>query len=927
MIKIDSLRRFFNQRALVWIVPIVAMSMLVLMVIPQDVWHHPVNDAIYQGFDPNLYYINAQGNSSDKGVIDFTGQSMSLSTLPNSNPTVTLVTSSVSFDSTVDVRILENQKGSDPLRIGIWNPGVGEIPASGYFVDFGPAPDNLIQARIITDGEGGSTLVGGNVTSEQLVGKYTLGLPYRIELKLDKSTGKIYNTVLSVDPPPTASPMLRLKTGYAHEIKSTPISVKSRTEYDFGGLVRSISGSGYYKILLWWFDKDNKFISHSGDWLNVNQLNDRWTLVQFKANVPPNAVSLRMDLGTGEGTELLITDLYIKENVDQEKNLLINNNFSLGTIGWESVSEPPFEMELLPPYSPITFESWLSVNQAPDLLNRRFLSLTASASAKFGVSQVTLNNYELCLPNQQNTVGKTSDKLARVLLISLLGTGGILLSIAIWRHKRALSGISYELSKDVSELVSNGIIKTRSFKTFAIGTAIVFIIVNIIVFPLVSVPFDMTGQRLWSYVAVHYGPDSLYHLPNTLTLAGIDAGRPDAAAIFPYEPMLAYLNYFIGSTHALTSNPDVNTLPSEWLIKLFNLPFFFASGLLIFLILRQIKVSLQWSLLAAIIFLFNPAVWFNTSVWGSTQVFSIFFILLSIWLSEKQHLTGAWTTLGLGVLTRPQILIPAFILGLIYLRKSAFKTNLIAFSWSIILNFLVIAPFTLTISPSLPVDIMKSSLFTQLGGGNEPSWTVVSAEAYNLWPIVTRVVGGSSGLDRFYYPSAEQLVFGLTYQRVGELIAIVILIVTSALLLFKQKLSNNYKNYFPLLAVGTIGFLLFTTGLGPGHLVLAIPLLILCKKSLSNHVFYLVITIWTITTLVSMFAYLGRSLTYTGYSASFFNPNNNSVAQFFVSLNAEDTFITLGCIANLLTWVILVAAVFKSLLSQKGLSLRRMATR
>ncbi len=482
MIKIDSLRRLCSQRALVWIVPIVAMSMLVLMFIPQSIWHHPTYDAIYSGFDPNLYYINAQGNSSAKGVIDVTSQSVSLNTLPNSNPTVTLVTSSVSFDSTVDIRIIENQKGSDPLRIGIWNPGVGETPASGYFLDFGPAPDNLIQARTIIDGEGGSTLVGGKVTSEKTVGTYTLGLPYTVKLKLDKSTGKIYNKVFSVDPPPTASPMLRLSTSYAHEIKSTPISVKAGTEYNFGGLVRLTSGSDYYKILIWWFDEDNQFISHSGDWLNVNQLSDGWTLVQFKAKAPQNAVSLRMDIGTWERTELLITDLYVKENINQDKNLLYNNNFGIGTVGWESVGEPPLEMELLPPYSPVAFESSLNVNQAPDLLNRRFLSLTVSASAKFGISQATLNNYELYLPNQKNIVSKTRDKLAMVLLVTLLGTGGILLLVAIWRHKKASSNIGNRQTKDVSDLVPNGVKKNRSFKIGAIGIVTVFIVINIIVY-------------------------------------------------------------------------------------------------------------------------------------------------------------------------------------------------------------------------------------------------------------------------------------------------------------------------------------------------------------------------------------------------------------------------------------------------------------
>ena len=53
-----------------WAIPIVAIFVIILMLVPPDIWNHPKIDAIYEGFDPNLIYASSNGNSESNGIIE-----------------------------------------------------------------------------------------------------------------------------------------------------------------------------------------------------------------------------------------------------------------------------------------------------------------------------------------------------------------------------------------------------------------------------------------------------------------------------------------------------------------------------------------------------------------------------------------------------------------------------------------------------------------------------------------------------------------------------------------------------------------------------------------------------------------------------------------------------------------------------------------
>lgn len=171
-------------KALAWAVPVLAVLMLGLTLTPAEVWNAPASDATYQGFDPNLVYV-AKADSRDVTVspasVDFTAP-------PGSLPGVILATTPVQkFKTSVDVTISDNQDAVTPFRLGLWSPW----SMAGYFVVFGPGPQNLITAETTVNGSGDITLPIGDVIGQTNLGRYELGLVYRVEFVLDKGAGSL----------------------------------------------------------------------------------------------------------------------------------------------------------------------------------------------------------------------------------------------------------------------------------------------------------------------------------------------------------------------------------------------------------------------------------------------------------------------------------------------------------------------------------------------------------------------------------------------------------------------------------------------------------------------------------------------------------------------------------------------------------------
>lgn len=890
-----------------------AIGMLALMLIPGSVWQHPATDVTYSGFDPNLMPVTTKANPASRdGIVEFSGASARLTAIPSSDPSFHLLTTPMPrFEASMDIVVLEGAQSTMPLQIGIWGPRSG----AGYFLIFGPDPSDLIMAQVLRNGTPGPTLQGAQVLSSKIVGAYHPGESYHLDVTLDKQAGIISYRLSGVREPPTHDPMFALAGGPADprysDIVSDPVGVKAGEPYSFGGLASLVSGADAYKIGVAWFDKHMRPVGTSNDWRSIAELSG-WSQERFSDRAPAQAAFARLELGSGNGTFLLFTDLYFRRETAPTVNQLTNGRLLVGPAGWSLSAAPSKTPQTINP-SPGPFSTGLRAADAPELFGDLRLSLTASAASSAGVSSVELRNYRLSLPHTKFWADKTDDPRATwlVILLLLLGMALLVTKCLAW-IVQTRKGQSLELEYVGQRL--NQRLGWPRWAALAAGLIVVGVVIpNVLLFGLGQEPFDMGAQNIWAYIAAKFGPAQLYFLPNVVSQAHVWAGAPYHETVFPYEPALAYVFTAIGGLQAILGSQSTiwNTMQAETLIKAVNLLFGLADGLLIYLILRRSGHGQRVAVIGSGLFLLNPAVWFSMSVLGVTHVITISLLLAAVYFFESRQPIPAWAALAAAVLCRPQVLVVCLVLGLLLLRRFSVADNVRALSWVVVLVFVTLAPLMLATGPSLPVDVMAKTLQVQEGGGNEAELTTVSLNAYSVWPLVTYLVGGQSGENRAFLPSAQPLIGGLSYQRVSQILTIVLILAVALLALSDRSQRAGPGGYLPLLALAMTGFLMLITGLAATHFLLGLPFLILCRRWLPTATFYFIVGVWTLTTLVPMWGGMGIGLSQPGY-LGFPLSSASPITRFFMDLSSWDRFITLATLLNVIVLATVVLATWST---------------
>ena len=536
-------------------------------------------------------------------------------------------------------------------------------------------------------------------------------------------------------------------------------------------------------------------------------------------------------------------------------------------------------------------EAPMSSSQLPALFGNVQLSLTGSTMAGQGTSHVVLQNFTLTLPHQRWWAAKVDDPVERIIVVglALLGLAAVGLMI-----------ISYRPVRRLPQVGSPGVVST-GFAGLVAAAVVAYFAGNALLFPLGGHPFDFRLEEMYSYVARTYGADQLYYLPNAMSLARFWGGIPYIEAAFPYGPVFGYMYAAIGWLNSvLFAAGGGFTLADThlpYLLKSVNVLFGLADAVLIYVILRQIRAGQRWSLIAAALFLFNPAVWFSMSVWGQTHVISLFFVLSAVWFVERHRATWAWLAIGAAVMTRPQMIVFGLLLGIVLMRRFQLGANVKAISWAVLVIFLALIPFTLLTSPSLPVDVVLNNFHIQQAGGNQERLATVSQDAYSVWPLVTYALQGSTGISRVFTPSSAAVFGPVTYRLLGLILTVLALLSVSAGLLFRRRANLASGGYLPLVALGICSFLMLLTGVLATHFLLALPFLLLCRQWMGSVAYFYVATIWTITTLVPMYGDMGVVISAPDYPL--LAATNNAVTKFVVALYAWDRFITVAIVANI----------------------------
>ena len=186
-------------------------------------------------------------------------------------------------------------------------------------------------------------------------------------------------------------------------------------------------------------------------------------------------------------------------------------------------------------------------------------------------------------------------------------------------------------------------------------------------------------------------------------------------------------------------------------------------------ILSKKKIGEISGALISSLYLFCPAVLINSAVWGQADSFTALLLLISVWLFYNDKITFAAIVYGLGVLSKPQMLIfaPLFLFGLIY-RKKYLKLILGVLS-SLVVILLLSLPFSKGFDFTWLIEKYISTI---------DYYSFYTINAYNFWALI--------GFNWKALPAGG---LGLTALNVlGPLVAVIL----TGILLFKKKIKDDY---------------------------------------------------------------------------------------------------------------------------------------
>lgn len=136
---------------------------------------------------------------------------------------------------------------------------------------------------------------------------------------------------------------------------------------------------------------------------------------------------------------------------------------------------------------------------------------------------------------------------------------------------------------------------------------------------------------------------------------------------------------------------------------------------------------------AAVLWLVNPVVWYNSSVWGQYDAVINFFALLSFYLLLRKKLTFSLLafTFSLFIKASLFIFVPVWII-IVLRQKYKFSQYLIAIFYSLIAIVLLSLPFSHGNPISWLYNLYLDKVFVQ-------QLHIITANAFNLWAALTGI--------------------------------------------------------------------------------------------------------------------------------------------------------------------------------------------
>lgn len=205
-----------------------------------------------------------------------------------------------------------------------------------------------------------------------------------------------------------------------------------------------------------------------------------------------------------------------------------------------------------------------------------------------------------------------------------------------------------------------------------------------------------------------------------------------------YPPLYMYILFVVGKLAKIS-------VLSNYYILLLKLPSIIADVATAFIIYKvaKKKISLELSVSLAAFYVFNPAIFINSTLWGQVDSFFTLLIVMSVYLMSLNKLAFSSLMFTLAILMKPQgiIFLPVLFFELVRQKKikNFIKAILIAAATSLI----IILPFTSGRDLSWIIKLYSNTV---------SEYPYATMNAYNFFHLIgANLVKDSSTLFIFSY--------------------------------------------------------------------------------------------------------------------------------------------------------------------------------
>jgi GT2 family glycosyltransferase len=485
--------------------------------------------------------------------------------------------------------------------------------------------------------------------------------------------------------------------------------------------------------------------------------------------------------------------------------------------------------------------------------------------------------------------------------VELYAEYGLVVALSLLGFRRDISVLFRALGRRARRLLSSWVHAPRVFQWILIA-AMVAVPVQVFCVTWGAQPYDLYTQELWSYLGVHSGVGSLYAISQVVPGGkGIGAASYIGSG-FPYPPLPTYLFLATGGISQLV--PGLSVVPSQgvgYLLKTFSVIFLDVAALVVALELRRVGVRDRWVVAGFAAIALNPALLLGSVVWGSFDVLLALFLLAFVVCLQREAWGWALFFLFIAALTKQDAVLFLPIAVPVVILRAGIVRSLLSASRALVATFFVLLP--LLISGLSPAFVVNSTLGTNVlnvaatSPANIPKWQlVVSNGDYGIWPLVTAIHNGQTGIGRLQYPDyLPNQAFGLPYVDVGLGLAAAGILVLWYALWQRHRSPQFSVEWLLLLLVSFLWCIEVLTRLPARYLALGLPLNVVLWGSIRARKVGVALTVM-LTVISSLSIASVLSLAAYQYPATGLGLLGNSV-HFFVS----NSFITGVSVVQLLT--------------------------